>query len=770
VISLAQARRGRGVLLLLLLAAWGPAAVARGATVRAVRIESEGPIAVDADAVQAFIGVRPGAEYDPLQVGRDVRALEATGQYEHIRVRAVAEDDGVVVVYHVRARPRIGRIEITGADALGNRRVLELMEIALGDPANEGKLAAGVQRVREEYRKYRYPYARVEWTVEPPDEIGRSVVRIRVSEGPRARVSEICFEGNRALSDDELASVLRQPRYVWYNPWHWIVGTGRLQEEDVEADRYAIRRAYLDRGYLDVRVEPPEISFINARRLRVTYRIEEGEPYRIASVALRGVTLFPEEELLRAISLAAGAPASVGAMEAAAQAIGDYYGNRGYARTYARPITRADPEKRTVDVILDVREGPLTRLRDIRVRGNAITKDRVIRRELAVAPGETFNRERVRVSERRLLNLGYFSNVQTLLEPTPDPAETDLVFEVEEQSMGQAMLSMGFSSIDEISGALEISHGNFDIRDWPPLGGGQKVRARAIIGTKRSDIELSFTEPWLFGRRLALGLDLFRSEKRYLSSDYDQRNTGGAVSLTRPVGRFSRLRTAYSLEEISIYDVDRSASDRIREEEGTRLKSALSLTLSQDTRDRIFVPTRGFRAEATASVAGGPLGGETDIYSIEGSFVQYFPLWRDHVLSWRARAGVVDTHGDGDRVPIFDRYFLGGASTIRGFDYRDVAPRDDQGEPIGGRSLAFASAEYSIPIRGPFRAAVFYDVGLVDADAYSFSADPNASWGIGLRVDLRMLPLRLDYSWPVLTDDYNDGASGRFSFLLGYGF
>ncbi len=762
----------RGVGPAVLLAAGGLAVAAFALPVREVRVVVEGPIPVDVESVRAFIATREGAEFDRAQVARDVRGLEETRRFEHIFVDARPDGDGLVVVYTVRPRRLIGRIEIQGADALGPRRVQELMEIALGDPADEGKLAVGARRVRDEYRKHRYPYARVEWTVEPAaeDVPGRAIVRIRVTEGPRARVADIRFEGNRIVSFRELASGLRQRRYIWYHPWHWITGAGRLEEDDVEADRFAVRRAYLDRGYLDARVEPPEITFVGNRRLRVTYRIEEGELYRIASVSIRGATLFSEEELLRNAALTPGAPASVRAIETAAQAISDYYGDRGYAHTIVRPSTRANSEDRTVEIVLDIREGPLTRLRNVRIRGNSVTKEHVIRRELAVAPGETYNRTRIRTSERRLLNLGYFSNVESVLEPTPNSAETDLAFEVEEQRMGQAMLSVGFSSIDQLTGAFEISHGNFDIRDWPPLGGGQKIRARALVGTRRSDLEFSFTEPWLFQRRLALGLDLFRSEKRFLSSDYDQRNTGGAVSLTQPAGRFGRFRLAYSLEEISIFNVSSSASDRIREEAGDRLKSALNLTLSRDTRDRVFVPTRGNRAELSLSYAGGALGGDTDLYSIESSFVQYVPVWSNHVLSLRTRVGVVDAHSGADRVPIFDRYFLGGATTIRGFKFRDVGPRDDRGDTIGGRSLAFASAEYTIPIGGPFRAAVFYDVGLVDAEAYSFRADPHSSWGIGLRVDVPMLPLRFDYSWPLQADEFNDRASGRFSFLIGYGF
>ena len=751
-------------------AALGLAAAAGAVPIAEIRVETDGAVPVDESFVRAHIAQRAGAEFDRALATQDLRALEQTGRFDQISIRAEPSPDGIVLVYVVRARPRIGRIEIAGADRLGNRRARETLELALGAPADEAKLAAGARRLRDLYQKELYSDAEIDWRIETADTAGNATVRVTVREGLPARVSQIRFVGNSAISSSDLEARMRQGRFQWYKPWHWVSGAGRLDSDNLEADAHAVRSVYLDRGYLDARVAPAELERVSPHRLRATFRIEEGRPYRLSSVRVRGAALFPEETLLQAAGLSAGAPASAAAIDAAARAIGDFYGNRGYARAAARPVLDPDAERGEVGVVFDVREGPLTRVRDVLIRGNAVTKDRVLRRELTVLPGDPFNRARIRTSENRLRNLGYFARVETVTEPTPDPALADLAFEVEEQRMGQAMLSVGFSSIDQISGALEISHGNFDLREWPPVGGGQKIRARAIVGTRRNDLEFSFIEPWFLDRRLALGLDAFRSEKRYLSSDYNQRNTGGSVSLTRPVGAFERLRLAYSLEEISIYDVSDSASERIRAEAGDRIKSALTLSLSRDTRDRFFVPTRGHHVIATVSFAGGPLGGETNIYSLELSATQHIPVWRDHVLSLRARAAVVDTHGGADRVPIFDRLFLGGATTIRGFKFRDVGPRDDLGDPIGGRSMTMATAEYTVPLGGPFRAAAFYDVGLVDAEAYSFSADPNSSYGVGLRVDIPMLPLRLDYSWPLQTDEFNDRSSGRFSFLIGYGF
>lgn len=773
------------------------------ATVADVRVVAEGPIAVDESFVRARLGLRAGATFDRAQVTQDIRALQETGLFERVDAQVAQEPGGLIIIYQVRARPRIGRIEVTGAERLGNRRARDTLGLELGAPADEARIAAGVRRLRDQYHKELYTDAEVRWQISPPDSEGRSTVRVEIREGRPARVSQVRFIGNTSLPASDLAARLQHTRYQWYKPWHWVTGAGRPDMDLLEADAVAVARAYFDRGYLDAKVSPPELERIGRHRLRVTYRIEEGPQYRISRVTLRpapkggagdprgggetaaetdgyrveGTDQEREEytsallPILRQAGVAPDAIASQSAVDKAAREIERYYGDRGLADTLVRVYRQAEPEPPgSLALVFEIQKGAPARIREVRFVGNAQTKDRVLRRELAILPGDLYNQTRIDVSANRLRNLGYFSNVAVVPKRVPATDQTDLVFEVEEQRVGQAMLSLGFSDIDQLSGALEISHGNFDLRDWPPVGGGQKIRARAIVGTRRNDLEFSFTEPWLFERRLALGFDAFRSEKRYLSDDYDQRNTGGAISLTRPVGRFERLRLAYSLEEISIYDLSDDASPVIREEAGDRIKSALALTLSRDTRDRVFIPTRGHYLSASASFAGGPLGGETDIYSLELSATQHVPVRDGHVLSLRARAAVVDTHGGADRVPIFDRYFLGGSTTIRGFGFRDVGPRDERGETIGGRSMAFASAEYTVRLGGPFRAATFYDVGLVDADAYSWAAEPNSSWGVGLRVDIPMLPLRFDYSWPLQADAFNDRSSGRFSFLIGYGF
>lgn len=762
-------RRG----LAILLAAWTlPAPDAAAARIREIRIVNLGPGPLREESVRPLLSLREGDPFDRAAAIADVRRLQASGRFSQADLQAETEGDEIVLILALRGKPLLARLGIEGSTALGNRRIAELLELSLGDPVDDDVLAAGARRIEDEYLKRYYPYARVTWILDADEENGRADVRLTIREGPRARVRSIRIEGSRQVRESEIRGVLRQNRFLPFNPWHWVTGRGRFDPDLAEADARSLRMAYWNRGYLDAAVEGPEI-FVDGRAIQLVFSVREGALYRIGDVSLEGHSLFGEPELRRAHGLVAGAPASLSAIDEAAASIEEYYGNRGYFGTSVRRAIDADADTGRVDVRFQIREGRLGWIRDVAIQGNRITRDKVIRRELVVVPGERYDASRVRASERRLRNLGYFSQVMSSFSETPEPDRVDLYFDVEEGQMGMASAGVGFSSIESVSGFFEISHGNVALNDWPPFGGGQKLRLRGQVGTRSNTVETEFTEPWFLNRQLSLGVNLFRSEYRYLSADYNQRNTGGRVSLTRALAPFWRGSVEYGLQRIDIFDVSESASGVIREEEGERLKSSVTLSVTRDTRRQEFrgaLPTGGQLVRLSAGYSGGPLGGDTDLYELNAQGTRYLTTWGRHVLVLRARAGVVEpTRSDG-RVPLFDRFFLGGPTTVRGFRFRHVGPRDENATPIGGASLAFASAEYSVPLVPHIRGAVFYDAGMVWPEAYSFDSRWNSSYGAGVRLDIPMLPIRLDYAWPLETDEFTERKKGRFSFWIGHGF
>jgi outer membrane protein insertion porin family len=441
-----------------------------------------------------------------------------------------------------------------------------------------------------------------------------------------------------------------------------------------------------------------------------------------------------------------------------------------------------------------IHEGELTYIEKIEIRGNTKTKDKVIRRELAVNPGEIYDTVRVDRSVDRLKNLGYFSKVEATPEPTDVPNRKDLVLNLEEQRTGSVTFGAGFSSIDSLLGFVEITQGNFDLFNWPSFtGGGEKLRLRLQVGFKRQDEVLSFVEPWFLDQKLSLGFDAFHHNSNYLSTEYSEQRTGIDLWLEKALNEFIRGRIEYGIQDIDL-TVDHLASQELQSQNGSHTRSSVTGTLVYDTRDSVFLTTRGNRTEVSAEVAGGPMGGNVSDYKLNAKTSFYFPFFDKQVLQLVGAAGVVDAFGSSrsggsnvietvvsggvtstvaraiDPVPIFDRYFLGGANTLRGFAFRKVSPKDGNNEPIGGNTFVNATAEYSYPIVERVRGAFFFDIGNVYQNAYDFTfSDLKSDAGIGVRLNLPIGPLRLDYAYPIMSDKFT-GRTGKIQFSVGYQF
>jgi outer membrane protein insertion porin family len=348
--------------------------------------------------------------------------------------------------------------------------------------------------------------------------------------------------------------------------------------------------------------------------------------------------------------------------------------------------------------------------------------------------------------------------------------------DVTETRTGSVNFGAGFSSIDNLLGFLEYTQGNFDVAGWPRFqGAGQKFRMRAQYGTRRKDFVIALTEPYFMDRKLSLGSELYYRDASYSSRVYDERRYGGAIFMRRALSEFTSARFEYRLENTGIHNFDDGVSDLIRSEEGDRLKSQISLGLSYDARTdflgRGYLPQRGHRVEFQTYLAGGFLGGDTDIYGIDLEAAKYFKLPGSSILSFEGQIAAVDTWSSGDRVPIYDRLYLGGPNSLRGFRYRDVGPKDEDGEAIGGSTLARFTVEYTFPIVESIRGAVFYDVGFVNSGSWDFdTGDVNSDVGLGLLLELPAIgPIRIDYGIPLSADEHND-SSGKFQFNVGYKF
>src|SRR6202011_187348 len=541
---------------------------------------------------------------------------------------------------------------------------------------------------------------------------------------------------------------------------------------------------------VDAKVTDVKINRVNRKNVDIVIYIDQGPQYHVRAVTIQGLQVVTEPNFRKVIKVTEGKVFSPQKLQKDIKSVEDAYGVAGYADAKVNvQTTPAGPA--LVNLSYKVDEGIQSFVEHINISGNSRTKDKVLRREIILSPGDVFDTVRVDVSKKRLEGLQYFERVDTYASDTAVPGRKDLNVVVQEKRTGNLNFGLGFSTTDGLLGFAELAQGNFDITNWRTFtGAGQKFRARLQLGTQTKNASIELTEPYFLDQRLALGGRLFFDEYNYFSDVYDQRDYGFDIYLRKPITNFLSAKIDYTIQEIDIYNINSSLitqqlNDLINQEGAYNLESRATLSFTYDTRDSAFLTRKGTRIDFSTYVAGGPLGGSVQVYGFDLDAAQYFHLPYDTILLLNGEVGTVENWGGSSSTggigPIFGRLYLGGASNLRGFKFRDVGPKDDQGNPVGGTTLMRYTIEYTIPIIERVRAAVFYDGGFVNPGSWSFSPQKvpstkgkfsggfNQDIGVGVRLNLPIGPLRLDYGFPIQEDSFSS-KSGQFQFSVGYQF
>jgi outer membrane protein insertion porin family len=735
--------------------------------IRSIEVEFTGPETVSKERILAQMRTKVGQPYSAAVVQQDVEALYKSGAVLNARIFAQPEGDGVKVIVQVQTRSIVREIVIDGAERIKAQRLRREIKLRLNQPINEEKLEEARQKIIEVYQSHGFTDVNVQFRVDAIDERrGTARVVFTVNEGVKGAVAQVRFEGNAHFSDWRLRKEMKTKRKTIVS---FLDKSGRLDETQLQQDLDSIREWYQNHGFIDVEIKDVRRERSPKGALTITIVIAEGAQYHVGKVTISGEKVAKEESIRALLKMKEGSVYSPKQLHDDAKAVADAYGSGGYIDLVITPeSTPAGPA--LVDVHYKIEEGERSFVNRVNIVGNTRTKDKVIRREVLVAPGDVFNSVRADTTKKRLENLGYFSKVETYPEDTDVPGRKDLTILVQEKRTGSFSFGAGFSTVDQLVGFAELTQGNFDLFNWPTFtGGGQKFRVRVQYGTQRKDFLLNVTEPYFLDRRLSLSGQLFFTEADYLSTEYNQRNYGFTIDLRKPLGAFTYVSLGYQLQDIDIYNVSSSASSFIKSQEGSFTESKIISSVVFDRRDNALLTRTGQRIILSPFIAGGFLGGNTQIYGwdLEGS--QYFRLKWDTILLINGEIATVNTWGNGSEVPIFERFYLGGANNLRGFPYREVGPQDVTGEPIGGQSMARATIEWTFPIIKEARGAIFYDTGFVNSDAWSFGFEHIASdIGVGIRLNLPIGPLRLDYGYPLQRDGYHGG--GHFNFSVGYQF
>jgi outer membrane protein insertion porin family len=736
--------------------------------IRSIEVEYTGPSTVSKERILAQMRTRVGQPYSDQVVEQDVETLYKTGSILNVRIFAQPEGNGVKVIVSVQTRSIVREIEIDGAERIKAKRLRKEIKLKLNQPINEQQLEEARQKIIEVYQAHGFTDVSAQFRVDAIDEKrGTSRVVFTINEGAKGAVRRIQFEGNEHFSQGVLRKQMKTRGKTLIS---FFDKSGRLDEVQLQQDLDKVREWYQDHGYIDVEIKDVRRERSHNGPMILTIVIAEGPQYHVGKLTISGEKVATEEKIRALLKMKEGSVYSPKALHDDAKALADAYGSGGYVDLVILPEgTPAGPAR--IDVHYKIEEGDRSFLQRVNIVGNTRTKDKVIRREVLIAPGDVFNTVRVDTTKKRLENLGYFSKVETYPEDTDVAGRKDLTILVQEKRTGSLSFGAGFSTIDSLVGFIELTQGNFDLLNWPSFtGAGQKFRMRIQYGTERKDFLLNLTEPYFLDRRLSLSGQLFFTEANYLSSVYDQRNYGFSIEARKPINAFMYASLGYRLQDIDIYNVSSSASAQIQSQKGSSVESEIFTSLVFDRRDNPLLTRRGQRVSLSPYIAGGFLGGDTQIYGwdLEGS--QYFHFKWDTILLFNGEIATVSKWGSGTEVPIFSRLYLGGSNNLRGFDFRDVGPHDINGEPLGGNSMARATVEFTVPIMAKARAAIFYDTGFVNSESWSFGFNDIASdIGVGVRLDLPIGPLRIDYGYPL----QKDGATthgGKFNFNVGYQF
>jgi outer membrane protein insertion porin family len=732
-----------------------------GGTISDIRVE--GTQRIEPTTVRSYIVVKPGDPFDPNRIDQSLKALFATGLFADVTLRR----EGNALIINVVENPIINRISFEGNQRIEDTDLEKEVQLRPRVVYTRTRVQNDVQRILELYRRSGRFAATVEPKIIQLDQ-NRVDLVFEVDEGPRTGVRKITFIGNEKFSDGRLREVIQTRESRWYR---FLTTDDTYDPDRLTYDRELLRRYYLSRGYADFRVTSAVAELTPDREeFFITFTVEEGERYQFGNISLQTELRQLNVEALRdRLTTEQGDWYNAEEVEKSIANLTSAVGDLQYAFVDIQPRITRNREARTIDVVYQINEGPRVFVERIDIVGNVRTLDRVVRREVQLVEGDPFNTSKLRRSEKRIRDLGFFERVNVSTAEGSQPDRSVIQVAVQEQSTGEIEIGAGFSTVD---GPLA----NFGIRERNLLGRGQDLRFSATVSGRTQEFDLSFTEPYFLDRDLAAGVDLFRiTRDNRDESSYEEANTGIGFRLGYPLTERLRQRLNYTLQQTQIENVDADASRFIREQQGTRLVSLVGQELMYDARDSRIDPTEGYFIRLNNEIAG--LGGDARFSRnrLGGGFYVPVPFLFDRtVFSVLGEVGYV--FGLGQDVAISDRFFLGGDS-LRGFAPAGVGPRDlTSDDALGGNRYYRGSLELAFPIGLPEELGVtghaFSDFGslseveanpqagelLIDEDALRLSVGAGISWRSPLG------PIRIDLAFPLLKEDYDKVEQFRFSF------
>jgi len=728
-----------------------------GSDFRVSEIRVEGSQRIEAETVRSYMSFHRGDVVSPAALDKSLKSLFVTGLFADVILRR----EGQAVVVRVVENPIINRIAFEGNNRISDEILTDEVRLRARVVFTRARVQQDVQRIIQIYRRSGRFAAKIEpKVIQLPQ--NRVDLVYEIDEGNLTEIKKIAFIGNSEFSDSKLKRVIQTKETAWYR---YFSSSDTYDPDRLTFDRELLRRHYLGGGYADFRVVSAVAELSpDMKGFYITFTVEEGERYKFGkidiSTALRDLDA---KEIRKHVKVVENNWYDADQVKNTVSALSDAAGSFGYAFVDVRPRVKRMRDKKLINIVFNIQEGPRVFVERINITGNIRTQDKVIRREFLLIEGDAFSTAKLRRSRQRINNLGFFEKVEVTNVPGAAPDSTVVNVAVQEKSTGEISFGAGFSSS---SGVL----GDITLRERNLIGKGQDINLRLSIGQRQQQIDLSFTEPYFLTRNLSAGFDIFRkTSDLQRESSFDRETTGGKLRMGYRINEHLVQNWFVGSREDEVTNVSSGASLAVKQQEGSAVTTSLGHGLSYDLRNSRFSTTRGYLIRLDNEFAG--LVGNVKFLKNELSGSYYYPVLEDVIASVSGGGGYI--FGLGTNVRIVDRFFLGGAD-LRGFDNLGVGPRDvSTKDAVGGNWFYRGSLQVRFPLGLPselgFQGRVFTDLGSLGgtdggAGVVTDTGSVRAAAGVGIGWNSPFGPISVDVSKTLLKESFDEVQTVRFSF------
>ncbi|MDO8528114.1 MAG: outer membrane protein assembly factor BamA [Deltaproteobacteria bacterium] len=714
-----------------------------GRFVQDVRVRGEQRI--PATSILSQIKTKPGLIATRESLDEDIRRLFSLGQFRDIQVDEEAGPHGLIITFIVSEKPVINKIIIEGNHKVKENTIREAITLPLYQPLNEKKLSESIEAIRKIYDKKNFYLIDIDHDLRTT-QAGDHEFVFQIHERAPAQIREVQFVGNAVFSDDELRGIVKTKKKAMFS---FLTGSGKFKEEDLKQDVLRLTFHYLKNGYLKVMVDEPQIFLTKDKRyFFVTFHVHEGDRYRINKLDMAGDILTTKEQLLKDLLTKPGQIYNREFIEKDMQSLTKLYGNQGYAFVHIQPQTETNEADKTADITYQIEKGNRIYIETINISGNTVTRDKVIRREMRIMEGDVYNETEVEKSRERLMALGYFKDVN-FATPRGNRDDTlKLNITVDEKPTGSFSVGAGFSTTEDFILSGSISKQNFFGRGW-------NGEVSAELSHLRQQFLFNMTDPYFFDTQWILGMSAFKTVFRF--ENFDRDSYGGSFSVGHRFFDNASMSMGYEAEQVSALDFSSIVPVRFTQNSGG-LTSLVNLTINRDTRDNRVYATKGMFNSAKLEVSDHHIGADNNFFRATGKTQFYQPIIKKLVFKTYGRVGYIKSLDD-TLIPLFERFFLGGVNTLRGYYPQSIGPQEPvvtstgtQNFVYGGNKMIVFNNELEFPIFDPagLRAVAFFDAGNTFAEEEDIALqDLRLDYGFGVRWISPLGPLRFEWGFPI---------------------